>query len=104
MSLAPTPCLSAKDRQTSRAENSLPTLHSHLVVAIALILREIPTHESRRKQIITLEGIKRLSLGRRLVKLSLAVTQLTINSTLTNVVDGKTWVLGREFESHHPLK
>ena len=44
----------------------------------------------------------RLTLGRRLANL-LPLTQWT--KTLTNGDDGRTWVVGREFESqaHHDI-
>ena len=41
----------------------------------------------------------RLRLGRRLVNL-LPLAQRTINKTVTNGDDGRTWVVGRAFETH----
>ena len=49
-------------------------------------------------------SVMRLRLGRRLVKI-LPLAQRTINKTFTNGDDGRTWVVGLEFESldHHEI-
>ena len=42
----------------------------------------------------------RLRMDTRRLGILLPLAQRTINKTLTNGVDGRTWVVGREFESH----